>query len=284
MPVHPRSSPWSPFTCVLLALAGALASCGGKTSDGGAATEGGVDAGAPDVSIDAPAIDSSIDAAPGVDAPIEVDDPSCAKATSAVGALVHDKYCTTLVRVSSIDTSILGWSIECGPLKIATDADARAAFSPYAGPYTPASSYTRIGPTGATDDFVFFHAPSDFGGLAVVSLALDRLLFAGELSWSAFGSIRYPSSFRPASEAPQICAPYPLGRTTAVTPDGAPADPDEVAAVVRAVERSPIPRGVGGTQSLAGTLVVYFPIDGAVSTGGAPKNEWLVVIDSALAR
>ncbi len=227
----------------ILVVATLLAGCGGRTGD-----EAHGDAGV--------VADGGVDASIGPDAAI--DDAACRAAVHALGMVTTNKYCTAMVRLSSIDHTILGWTIACGGLKVATEPDARAAFAAQLPPFTMVDSYRRVGPTGGTNDFVFYQSPGDFGGLGVVSLATSALVFSGELSWSATGKILYPTTFRSAAEIPTVCAPTTLPDVSTVSLGGLP-DANEVNAVVAAVSKSALPRALSGAHAMIHTLVVPFP-------------------------
>lgn len=256
------------FRALFAIVVAAAGGCGGKTTDAGApdSAPGGLDTG----------VDSAVP-----DSPLDVDTlGECEKTAAAISATVHGPYCAALVRLSTIDLSVLGWNVDCGPLKIATEADARVAFAPYAGEYAPVADYSSIGEPGG--DYVFHHPPGDFGGLGIVSYSTSKLVFAGALSWSALGSVRYPPTFPPLSAAPSVCPPRAMGKYTVLTPGGGPSDPATVDPVLLAADRTPVKRGLEGAgHAVAHQLVVYFPVDGAPESGAA-RNEWLVVYDSGL--
>jgi hypothetical protein len=252
-------SPRAARTFAVVALAVSIG-CGGQTAIDATSDAGG-DAGA------------SGDAA-------GVNDAACSTAARALGTITTDRYCTTVVRLSTIDRSILGWSIACGPLKPASEADARAAFATHLPPETTAVGFTRVGPTDGTHDYVFFQSPGDFGGIGIVSFATSTLVFSGKLIFLGTSGIVYPSSFRPASEIPTVCAETTLPDVQGV-PIFAPPDPNEVAAVATVVGRSALVPALAG-HALVHTLVALFPVSTGATVMDPPHDEWLVVIDSSL--
>jgi hypothetical protein len=261
----------SPSVGALLVAIGAFfQGCGGKT-DSEVATDSGT-----------PTVDSGVDAPLPDVRPDTIEEAACTKAATPISKLLTAGYCTTLVRLSTIDLSVRGWTVDCGPLEVATEAEAREVFRPYAGEYSPVESYLSVGPTGGTDDWVFYHSPGDFGGLGIVARATSHLVFAGALSWSALGSVRQPTTFHSAAEAPSVCAPRSITEYTPLNPGGGAVDAAEIARVLLALDATPVRRGIEGAgHAIVHTLLVYFPVDGAPESG-PPKNEWLVVMDSGL--
>ncbi len=218
-----------------------------------------------------------------VDAPVDTGDPvACeAEVTRFAARLSAGGGCTTVVRVSQIDRRLLGVSVECGPLRPSTEAEARAALSPYAETYAPIKDYTLVGGGSGGVPWVFHHSPGDFGGVAIAASHTGMAAFLGSLSWSALGAVRYPATW--ATAPLSVCKAEGRPAYSVLAPGGAAPATD--AAAADAVARAGIFQGITRVQGILGTTLVNYPRDGSYGEPGAPpQNEWVVVVQSAPVR
>jgi hypothetical protein len=130
--------------------------------------------------------------------------PACAASIAAFANEMTAGSCTAVVRLDYISLEIKGFQIVCGPYASPSEAAARATAQQDTGfgreGESLAQAYTQ-------DELVFWTAPSDVGGAAVVSARNGKSVFGGSTLWKGNGDITYPKTWRPTADIGPGCAP-----------------------------------------------------------------------------
>lgn len=244
------------MVAVLLGCSGKVAE---ETAPADAAADGSLDGG-DDVAGDAPS-----------------DPAACMREADKLAVTFGGPACTTTVRVSQIDLSIVGWATVCGKYAgVIDEKTARAALGPYPK-YITIDSFDVLLKGSSTTPWIFSHPPGDFGGIGAVDARSGMVAFYTSLSWSSLGEVALPKA---NGSPPFVCTPTPrVYQIVSMTS----ARPSTHAAAVDAVGKTPILRGLERVHAITGITLLHAPIDGSYGEPGyEQKNEWVALIGSAL--
>jgi hypothetical protein len=105
--------------------------------------------------------------------------------------------CTAVVRLDYQSLEILAHAFVCGKYAATDEATARETASadavfPYA---SPAGEGELLSGPSPPDEWVFYQAPTDFGGAAAVSARSGLTVFAGSIVWMGTGKIMVPAAW-----------------------------------------------------------------------------------------
>ena len=283
---------------ILLCLSLQLVRCGdepGTTGDGTSDPDLMHDP-TPDPTVDPvtdgtdPAVDPSIDDAASdvvedkepdvIEDTVEEDGPvgDCAEEVAAIAAetgIVGS--CSAVLRLDYETRAILGWQLICGSYGAVTEADARAQAQTDTGYGASGSMLNAADPE---DLFVFYQAPGDFGGAAVVSARTGLSVFGGSIIWMGTGDITYPDSWRAAdglgSDCPAMTrtldvAEYDLATGSTSLPSA------DVDAAMDVLWQTALPEGMMTSGYLFDAAVVLY----ARSVGAFDPTtaEWIVILN-----
>lgn len=265
----------------ILCICGLAGACGSRASS----TDAGSDTRVPDSwTFDARQPDArradglGVDATP-VDAGVVDSSPSCVAAIAALQAELYAKMgqaCSVVVRLDYQTRAILGYQVFCGPYAATDEAAARATAQKDTG---YGQSGKMLNPAPTEDAFVFYDAPSDFGGAAVVSKRSGLSVFGGSIVWLGTGEITYPKTWRPAQDlasgCPAVGAPRPLAGYDLAT--GSKATTAEIAAAHAEVAQTAVPAAFWGGGYLFDVVVLKY----ARGVGAFDPNtaEWIVIVN-----
>ncbi len=203
---------------------------------------------------------------------------TCADATAALAVEMYAEIgaCTATVRLDHESLEILGFALLCGPYSYADEATARATAQLDTG---YGQGGTLLGPGNPEDQYVFWEAPGDFGGAAVVSVRTGLTSFGGSIVWDGMGAITYPTSWRSPAELASGCpAVTPTNITTGydlVT--GGALVAGDVAAALAVVEDTALPAAFWQGGYVFDAVVVRYPPSVGVFDPGVA--EWIVLLD-----
>lgn len=188
--------------------------------------------------------------------------------------------CTTTVRLDYQSLDILGFQISCGAFSQVDEAQARATAQGDTG-FGSSGSFLS-GPGAVQDEFVFFEAPGDFGGVGVVGARHGLTVFGGSIIWMGTGQISYPTTWQPAEDLGPDCIPL----TNALPPEGrgfelesgSALDATEVDDALTQAWVTALPDGLmQGSYVFDAMVLLYAPEVGAMNPDTA---EWIVMLNS----
>jgi len=112
--------------------------------------------------------------------------------------------CTAVVRLDYASLKILGHAFVCGRYAATDEATARrTASADVAFPYSsPVGEGNLLSGPSSRDQWVFLVPPSDFGGVAAVSVHSGLTVFAGSIVWMGTGSILLPATWETSDLGP----------------------------------------------------------------------------------
>jgi hypothetical protein len=217
------------------------------------------------------------ESSPKTDAAVDVveDAAACNREADELARTMMGNMCTTAVRVSHIDLSILGVASVCGrSTTLIDEATARAAMKPHADFVDPSTFTTfEVGSTSAP--WIFFHAPSDLGGVGAIDARTGLVAYYATLSWSTLGTVKIPTS----GLIPRASCSNPRPKYHTVGSLPADRSPDSI---MDAIAKTPVLAGLGG-RAVAGVTLMYVPLDGSIAEPDYKhKNEWVALITSVL--
>lgn len=189
------------------------------------------------------------------------------------------KTCSTVVRLDYESLDILGFQIICGSYAQVNETKARQTAQTDTG-YGSAGS--MLSPPNPEDAYVFYEAPGDFGGAAVVNARNGLSVFGGSIVWSGTGEITYPSTWRPAEELGPDCTPTvnalpPTARGYDLDA-GAPLDSADVEDPLSAAWVTALPDGLWQVGYVFDAVVVMYPR--TVGMFDPASAEWIVMLNS----
>jgi len=150
--------------------------------------------------------DTDTDADTDVDTDSDTDADTCEAKTHVLAQRMIDggSRCTVVVRLDHDTYSLLGYQVFCGP---GTDVDQETALETARRDAGFSFQVWEDLSNGAPEvgEFVFYHFPSDEGGVAVVSMYTGLTVFGASIWWDGIGDITYPTEWRDASELGAGC-------------------------------------------------------------------------------
>lgn len=207
----------------------------------------------------------------------------CLQAIQGITPQVNKTFCTGIVRLDYNTKTPLAFQIICGgiPSGGLTEAKARATAQADTG-YGQLGSLIS-GPT-PQDHYVFVEAPSDFGGVGVVSAKSGLSVFGASIIWDGKGDITYPKTWQPPANFGAGCGPQALSPPPARgfdLPGSASPPAADMDAALAVAWDSAFPDGFGNAGHLIHDAVVlkYPRTVGAFDPNVA---EWIVLFNSGL--
>jgi hypothetical protein len=183
----------------------------------------------------------------------------CADATAAIqGEAAKRPSCTAVVRLRYGSLAPIGWQLVCGDYGSLSEQDARALAVEATG---FGAEGQLLGGTSPADEWVFWDAPGDFGGVGVVSARSPLAVFGGGVVWRGRGEVTHPAAWRDPAELGFSCA------------NGTPALPargirlasgelmpqGEAEQALLAVYASALPAGLAAAHEVFDALVLLYP-------------------------
>lgn len=206
---------------------------------------------------------------------------TCAGLSDQIASQVSGpQTCTTTVRLDYQSLDILGFQIFCGVYGQVDEAQARATAQGDTGFGTTGSLLSGPEPVG--DEFVFFQAPGDFGGVGVVGARHGLTVFGGSIIWMGTGEISYPATWQAAADLGPDCIP----ETNALPPEGrgfelesgTALDANEIDGALTQAWVTALPDGLMQVSDVFDAMVLlYAPEVGGMNPDTA---EWIVLLNS----
>ena len=117
--------------------------------------------------------------------------PDCSALAAAIGQelqATNRSTCTGIVRLEYQSLRPLAHAFVCAQYASTNESSARAT----ANVDTTYGNGTLVSGANPTDEWVFYTAPGDFGGVSAVSARSGRTVFGGAVVWSGTGEVNYP--------------------------------------------------------------------------------------------
>lgn len=191
--------------------------------------------------------------------------------------------CTAVVRLDYQSLAIRSHAFVCGQGATTNEDSARKAAS--AAAVFPNASGAGAGklmsaPTDH-DQWVFYTAPSDFGGVATISDHTGLATFAASIVWSGTGEILYPKVFDDADMGEGCEVPFSPSdlRFRAIDLAGGEAQP-RFEDAVRIVLSTALPAATGRLGAEDAVLVLLYPR--TVGSFDPTTAEYIVLVNSIL--
>lgn len=185
--------------------------------------------------------------------------------------------CSAVLRLDYETRAILGWQLFCGSYGGVTESDARAQAQTDTG---YGASGSMLNPADPDDLFVFYQAPGDFGGAAVVSARTGLSVFGGSIIWMGTGEISYPTAWRPAESLGSDCPA--MTRTLIVDEydlrSGTPSLPSgDADAAMDVLWQTALPEAMMESGYVNDAAVILYP---RTMGGFDPTTaEWIVILN-----
>ncbi len=184
--------------------------------------------------------------------------------------------CSATVRFDYQSYRALGFQISCHPT---APPDIKQAFATAEADtkLQLAESLTEKAPK---DDFVFYRAPIDFGGVAVVSARSGLTVFGAGIVWDGHGDILYPTTFRPASRLGPGCGSkkFDVAARGFDLRSKASLDAFDIGKAIDAANGTVLPEAMAQGGHLRDAMVLLYPP--AVGLFDPKSAEWVVVLNS----
>jgi hypothetical protein len=113
----------------------------------------------------------------------------CYMSAQNIAASMSDMVCTAVVRVDYTGMFVKAWQFVCGGFAQLDEAKARSMAQAETG---FGQAGTLLSGPAPADAWVFLEAPSDFGGVGVVSARSARSVFGGSIVWAGSGELTFP--------------------------------------------------------------------------------------------
>ena len=275
---------------IRIVLAVGLSACTASTTrDGDAATDASVErdaSGARDASSDSrirwdtgPDADASSDDAglphdvPGLDA-WAVCSSEMGRHRRAVGE-AGGGTCSFVIRLDHDTLRLRSHALVCGEPAIVDEASARAN----AMAQTEYGGGVALNPPDPLDAWVFYDAPADFGGVAVVNARNGESVFGGSIVWDGAGDITYPEWEYVYGWCHTYADDIAVRGYDLI--DGSELEAAEVDAVMNVVRLTAIPHALGDVGSdlyeLLDAVVLRYPR--TVGAFDSSTAEWIAIIN-----
>ena len=174
--------------------------------------------------------------------------------------------CSVVIRIAS--GRLAAWQILCGEYADVTESSARSSTQGTTG----GGGGGMLNPVDPPDAYVFYSAPLDFGGVAVVSARTGLGLFGAGIVWVGEGSIHYPREWRAPKSLEENCFPFegdiPWRSYNLITESGPPASTIE--AFLDIVRRTPLPEALETRGELLDAVVLFY-------SPGIP-GDWEIIV------
>ncbi|MGZ3473879.1 MAG: hypothetical protein ACXWUG_05805 [Polyangiales bacterium] len=230
--------------------------------------------------IEASPVDSgvAVDSATDTMADAPIDDTACLREADKFATALGGTMCTTTVRISQVDFSLLGVQTFCGKFSgtLVDEAAARAALASFPK-YVKIEDFSVVESGTRDAPWIFGHGAGDFGGLGAVDARTGLPVYFAMLSWSAMGEVALPKNTAPL---PLVCEATSRHPYTVVSMGDA--RPSTDAQAMAMLERTPILRGIERVHAIGSITLLHVPLDGSYSDAGPPQNEWVAMIESVL--
>lgn len=179
--------------------------------------------------------------------------------------------CSVVLRLDQAYV-LLGYQVFCGPYVATDEQAARAAVLRDTG-HTAGKMLNTV---DAQDVYVFYQAPLDFGGAAVVSKRSGLTLIGAVFGWQQGGGISYPRTWRAASELGSDCPPVGTGAPlVGYTLGGSAVSASDLKAVFEVVERTAVPAAFMTEGYLFDVVALTYN----TSPVAGHKPEWIVIVN-----
>jgi len=185
--------------------------------------------------------------------------------------------CSAVLRLDYTTRAILGWQLICGSYNMVNETEARAQAQTDTG---YGASGTMLNPASPGDLFVFYQAPGDFGGAAVVSARTGLSVFGGSIIWMGTGNITYPASWRSldglGADCPAMTRTLDVAEYDLAT-GGTSLPAADVDAAMDVLWQTALPEGMMTSGYVFDAAVVLY----ARSVGAFDPStaEWIVILN-----
>ncbi|HEU4533334.1 MAG TPA: hypothetical protein VFS00_04420, partial [Polyangiaceae bacterium] len=185
--------------------------------------------------------------------------PECNDATAAIGAEAGKfASCTAVVRLRYGSLNPIGWQLVCGDYGPLSEPDARALAAEVTG---FGAQGELLGATSPADEWVFWEAPGDFGGVGVVSARSPLAVFGGGIVWDGQGDVTHPVAWRDPGALGFSCANgepiVPMRGLNLGTAE--PLPQGETQRALSALYASALPAGLAAAHDVFDALVLLYP-------------------------
>jgi hypothetical protein len=185
--------------------------------------------------------------------------------------------CTTVVRLDYQTLRIISHAFVCGEGAATDETSARQSATAAGYPYTSDADTVKSAPTDH-DQWVFYKAPNDHGGVAAVSDYTGLATFAATIVWSGKGKILFPTSFDD-TDMGQGCAVPSSIPVRGINLGGSDGDPrlEEAARIVLSTALPEATRHYG--ESINAVALLY---PRSVGMFDPTTAEYIVLVNSLL--
>lgn len=185
--------------------------------------------------------------------------------------------CTATVRLDYASYAIKGWQLACGPYGQFDDPAARKIAQADTGFGAAGNNIAGMYPK---DEYVFYQAPADFGGVGVVRRANGLSVFGGSIVWNGAGDITYPKTWRPLADLGIGCNSKTsvIGGRGFDLSSGMALSQADVDKALAAVWTTVLADGMWKNSYLFEAMVLMYPR--SVGSFDPTTAEWIVLLDS----
>jgi hypothetical protein len=188
--------------------------------------------------------------------------------------------CTTVVRLSYTTLAPIGWQLFCGGYFPPDEMLARATAEKFTG-YGDGAGAQLLGAAPPSDEWMFWEAPGDFGGVGVVSARNGMAVFGGSIIWMGGGAITHPTEWREPASLGFGCASSGPGFPSARGFDlnaGSALSQNEIDQALGVVWSSALPVGLSMVHSVFDAVVLLYPP--SVGVLDPSVAEYVVLVNS----
>jgi hypothetical protein len=205
---------------------------------------------------------------------------SCEQLADEIAAQAGGVHtCTSVVRLDYQTLSMKAYRILCAPYSATNEAAARATAQQDTG-YGAMGALLSSPPSPPEDEWVFWQAPGDFGGVGVVNARNGTSVFGGSVVWDGKGAITYPATFNPPEALGEGCV------TSIMKPPARGFDlvgvealtQAEVDAALDVVWKTALPEGLWKPGYVFDAMVLLYPP--TVGDFDESVAEWIVLVNS----
>jgi hypothetical protein len=212
---------------------------------------------------------------------------SCEGSANALAALVRPAGTASelVVRLDYLSRRILAWHYfsDASSAPVAEDVARRVAVRDTGYGDAMGTWDKLLSGSDPSDEFVFFQAPLDFGGVAAVSKRSGLSVFGGSIVWSGKGDITYPKTWSSPEELGSDCSSSGASvsaRGFNLVEDPALAlDPTQVASALEVLGTTAISLAFSKSgQSTLDAMVLLYPR--SVGELNPKTAEWIVILNT----